>query len=165
MENNANSAAAAAPQQASQQQKPMTFEDKVVELRTTWTAKIEELNGYMKSPATLDHLMNVIFLERQQAVNLYYGTKDTLDKQLRVYKAKYAGLYNQLKQGKNGIRYTNESAIQTQIEAELAQDLVIINELKNLIDFMWETVKSIDGIQYSINNKIKVYEILEGLKV
>ena len=150
-------------QQQSQQQ--MSLEDKLIEMRQEWTKKIEELNADMKNLASLDHLLNIVFTERQRAVDLYYATKSTLDKQLLIYKQKYATIYNNMKRGTNGIRYTNESAIQTQCEAQLTDLRAVIDELKNFIDFMWETVVSINGLQFAISSKIKIYEIMNGLKL
>ena len=99
-----------------------------------------------------------------KAVDLYYATMGVLNKQLRAYKQQYANIYNTLKLGGNNIRYTNESAINTQIEAQLIEQKAVIDELKLFTDFMWETVKSIDGIQFAVSNKIKIHEILNGLK-
>lgn len=152
-------------QSTSQQQTgQVSLEDKLIEMRQEWTKKVETLNADMKNPATLDHLLNVVYTERQNAVDLYYATKNTFDKQLRGYKQQYAAIYNSFKMGANGIRYTNETAIQTQCEAQLTDLREIIEQLKNFIDFMWETIKSIDGLQYAISSKIKIYEILNGLK-
>ena len=154
-------------QQTNQQQpqQQMSLEDKLIEMRQEWTKKVEELNADMKNLASLDHLLNIVFTERQRAVDLYYATKSTLDKQLLIYKQKYATIYNNMKLGTNEIRYTNESAIQTQCEAQLTDLRAVIDELKNFIDFMWETVVSINGLQFAISSKIKIYEIMNGLKL
>ena len=112
----------------------------------------------------MDKLLNVVYTKRQKAVDLYYATMGVLNKQLRAYKQQYANIYNTLKLGGNNIRYTNESAINTQIEAQLIEQKAVIDELKLFTDFMWETVKSIDGIQFAVSNKIKIHEILNGLK-
>ena len=153
-------------QQTNQQQSQqhMSLEDKLIEMRQEWTKKIEELNADMKNLTSLDHLLLVVFTERQRAVDLYYATKSTLDKQLLIYKQKYATIYNNMKLGTNGIIYTNESAIQTQCEAQLTDLRAVIDELKNFIDFMWETIVSINGLQFAISSKIKIYEIMNGLK-
>ena len=143
---------------------PLTMADKLAALRQEWTSEIESLNEQLKSLPTVDKLLNVVYTKRQKAVDLYYATMGVLNKQLRTYKQQYANIYNTLKLGGNNIRYTNESAINTQIEAQLIEQKAVIDELKLFTDFMWETVKSIDGIQFAVSNKIKIHEILNGLK-
>ena len=147
-----------------QQEEPQTISEKFMMLRQNWTAEIENLNSQLKTLPEVDKLLNTLFTKRQNAVNLYYGTYDILMKQSREYKVRYSALYNSIKQGANGIRYTNETSINTQIEAQLVSEREIIDELKNFTDFMWETVKSIDAIQFAVSNKIKIHEILNGIK-
>lgn len=141
-----------------------TFTEKLVELRQKWTEEVIQLNSEMKDLTTVNKLLNVIYGKRQEAVDLYHSTNHVYLNQMMKYKQKYAALYNNFKTGSNGIRYTNETAIQTQIESVLADHRQILDELKNFLDFIWETVKSIDGLQYSISHKIKIHEILNGLK-
>jgi hypothetical protein len=145
-------------------QQPDTFEEKLIRLRTEWSNEVENLNAELKDLASLDSLLNVVYTKRQTAVDVYYATISVLNKQMREYKKQYANIYNNLKLGQNGIRYTNEQSINVQCEAQLSDQLAIINELKTFTDFMWETVKSIDGIQYAISNKIKIYELMHSVK-
>ena len=151
-------------QDASKQTQP-TMSDKLIALRQEWTQEVETLNDNMKNLAEVDHMMNIIYTKRQKAVDLYYGTLGVMNKQLRNYKKQYAALFNSYKTGQqNGIRYGSDTSINTQIEAQLIDLKEIIDELRNFTDFMWETVKTIDGIQYAINSKIKIYELMNGLK-
>jgi hypothetical protein len=152
-------------QEKTEDEIPTTLSDRLIKLREVWTKEVADLNNEMKSPATMDNLINVIYSKRQDAVNLYFGTMSALNKQLRIYKSNYAGLYNQLKQGSNGIRYTNEASLQIQCEAQLTEQKEVIDELKNFTEFVWETVKSIDGMHYGILNKLKIYDIVNGIKM
>lgn len=167
MEDNKNITDNADVQNDSQQdsQQPQTMTDKLIALRQEWTSEVEALNENMKNLAQVDHVINIIYTKRQKAVDLYYGTLGVMHKQLRVYKQQYAGLYNSYKSGQqNGLRYGSDTAISTQIEAQLNDYKEIIDQLKDFTDFMWETIKSIDGIQYAIGHKIKVYELMNGVK-
>lgn len=147
------------------QQQPQTMTDKLIALRQEWTQEVESLNEGLKNLAEVDHTLNIIYTKRQKAVDLYYGTLGVLHKQMRNYKQQYANLYNTIKSGQyNGMRYGSDTAINTQIDAQLIELKEVIDELKDFTDFMWETVKSMDGIQYAINSKIKVYELMNGLK-
>lgn len=147
-----------------QQQQPMTLEDKLTTLRQEWTAEIEQLNEGLKNLPALDSLLNIIFTKRQKAVDAYYGTYNILSKQNLAYKTKYAELYNKLKSGANGIRYTNESSISDQCNAQLSDEVSVISQLRAFTDFMSETIKTIDGLQYAVSSKIKLYELMNGLK-
>ena len=147
-----------------QQQQPGKISDKLVELRTEWTAEVESLNAELKTLPKLNDLLNVIYIKRQKAVDLYYGMMGVMQKQNREYRAQYADMYNKLKAGQNGIRYTNDSAISVQIDAQLINKKEIIDELKIFTDFMWETIKSIDNLIYGLNTKVKIYEMMHGVK-
>ena len=97
---------------------------------------------------------------RKQSISI--TERWVMHKQLRLYK-QHAGLYNSYKSGQqNGLRYGSDTAIATQIEAQLNDYKEVIDQLKDFTDFMWETIKSIDGIQYAIGHKIKVYELMNG---
>lgn len=147
-----------------QQNQPLTLAEKLTSLRQSWSQEVESLNNDMVKLPTLDKLLNVVYTKRQQAVELYTSTLTVLNKQVRLYKQKYAEVYNNFKLGTNGIRYSNESSIQTQCEASLISEKEIIDELKTFTDYMWETVKTIDSLMYGIQHKMKIYEIQNGLK-
>ena len=142
----------------------LSLEEKLIKMRQDWTQEVEKLSADLKSLPTLDNMLNNVFVKRQNAVDMYYATIGVYQKQLREYKKQYAELYNKLKLGTNGIRYTTEQSINMQIEAQLSDVLEIINELRTFTDFMLETIKTIDGIQYAITSKIKVHELINGLK-
>jgi len=118
----------------------------------------------MKTLPELADMMNDVYIKRQEALDLYYGTMKILSKFNRNYKVSAAGIYNSLKSGQNGLRYTNESAITMQIEAQLSKEKEVIDLLTLFTDFMKETVHTIDNIIYGINPKIKIYEMINGLK-
>ena len=73
-----------------QQQQPGKISDKLVELRTEWTTEVESLNAELKTLPKLNDLLNVIYIKRQKAVDLYYGMMGVMQKQNREYRAQYA---------------------------------------------------------------------------
>lgn len=154
----------AGQQDQQQNTQALTMTDKLIALRQQWTSEVEAMNESLKNLVQVDHLLNSIYIKRQKAVDLYYGTYGVYNKQLRIYKSQYASAYNAFKNGQNNIRYTSDSAINVQIEAQLSQQKEIIDELKNFLDFMWETVKTIDNLCFGINHKLKIAEIQNGLK-
>jgi hypothetical protein len=118
----------------------------------------------MKTLPELDTMMNEVYMKRQDALDLYYGTMKIQSARTRDYRNKAACIYNALKGGQNGLRYTNEAAITMQIEAKLSAEKECIDLLSNFTNFMNETVQTIDNIIYGINAKIKIYEMINGLK-
>lgn len=141
-----------------------SLQSSLTDLQDKWTESIKDLNSKMKSIQGLDELLTVVYMKRQDAVDLYYGTMKILSARTRDYKSKASVIYNSLKSGQNGLRYTNESAITMQIEAKLSPEKECIDLLTNFTNFMKETIQTIDNIIYGINAKIKVYEMINGLK-
>ena len=133
-------------------------------LQDKWTDIIKQLNEQMKTLPELDTMMNEVYMKRQEALDLYYGTMKIQSARTRDYKNKAASIYNALKGGQNGLRYTNEAAITMQIEAKLSAEKECIDLLSNFTNFMKETGQTIDNIIYGINAKIKIYEMINGLK-
>lgn len=167
MEENTTTSATQTQQQDAQpgqQQQQMTMAEKLIALRQSWTAEITDINAMLKNLQSIDKLLNYIYMKRQNAVDLYYGTYGVYNTQIRNWKCSYAQIYNQLKTGQNNIRYTSDTAINVQIEAQLVSQKQTIDELKNFLDFMWETIKTIDNIIFGVNQKVKIYEIQNGLK-
>ena len=128
------------------------------------TSKVASLNEKMKNLPGLDELLNVVYAERQNLVEYYSGIMVTMSTLSRNYTKAYAEYYNKLKLGEKGIKYTNEAALNTQIEAQLIDHKEPIQLLNIHIEFLRDTLKNIDGLIYGINNKIRVYELMNGIK-
>lgn len=141
-----------------------TLESKLSAFQDKWTDAIKDLNVQMKSLPTLADMMNEVYMKRQDAIDVYYGTMKILSARTRDYKSKASVIYNAIKSGQNGLRYTNESAINIQIEARLSAEKEVIDLLTNFTNFMKETIQTIDNIIYGINSKIKIHELINGLK-
>ena len=58
--------------------------------------------------------------------------------------------------------YSSDSAIRQQIDGELAEDKYVIQVIDNHVQFLDETIKTIDEINFSIQNRIRVQEIIIG---
>ena len=141
-----------------------SLEGKLMKLQSKWTDIIRELNEKLKTLQTADELLTEIYTKRQDAVDLYYGIMKVLANRTRDFKNKAAVIYNNLKMGQNGLRYTNESSITIQIESKLTAEKECIDLLTNFTNFMKDTIQTIDNIIYGVNAKIKIHEILNGLK-
>lgn len=147
----------------SENNQPMSFSERLISIKQEWTTEIEKLNEEMKSLPSLNDMLNVIYTRRQKIVDLYYGTMTVLRKQTRTYTQSYANIYNQLKLNSQ-IRYT-ETVLATQVEAQLIDQKAIIDDLKVFTDFLYDTMKTLDNMIYGVNNKIRIYELMNGLKL
>ena len=140
------------------------LDEKLADLQDKWTDEIKNLNDQMKTLTSIDGLLNEVYAKRQDAVDLYYGTYKILARQTREYRTSAAAIYNNIKTGANNIRYTNENAINMQVESQLADKKDIIDLMTSFTNFMKDTIQTIDNIIYGINSKIKVYEMMHGMK-
>ena len=147
----------------SEPEKPKTFEEYIEFHQEKWNGILHTLNEKMKNINTLPDLLNVVYCQRQDAVDYYHTMLNKLTRREKEYKQLYANEYNRLKTNAQ-IRYSTEAAINAQIEANLADTLYITNLLDNHTRYMLDTIKSIDNIIYGINNRIRVEEFMEGVK-
>lgn len=139
-----------------------TLESRLQMIQEKWTSRVTALNEKMKSLYDIDSLLNVVYADRQDLVDYYTNIMFTLAKLTKQYNVKVAECYNRLKVGENGIRYTNESAINNQIEAQLSEVKHPIQLLSSHIEYLRETMKTIDSLIFGISSKIKVYELVNG---
>lgn len=151
------------PVPVEQSDKPKTFEEYIEGQQERWNGIVHTLNEKMKNFNTLPDLQNVVYCQRQDAVDYYHTVLNKLTKREKEYKQLYAAEYNRLKTNAQ-IRYSTEAAINAQIEANLADNIYITNLLDNHTRYMLDTIKSIDNIIYGINNRIRVEELMEGVK-
>ena len=77
----------------------------------------------------------------------------------------YNNIINRVRQtGLNGVRIQNESALSKIAENELIDKKESIDLLNNHNSFIKETIQTIDNMIYGINQKVKIAEMLNGLK-
>lgn len=140
-----------------------TYEEKLKNIQNKWVDKIKELNEKMKNLSSLDGLLNEIYSERQNACDYYFSLLSILTKLSRKYKSEYAIKYSYYKT-QSQIRFTSDSSINNQIEADLEEIKGQISMIETHGKYMQETIKTIDNLIYGINNKIRVYELINGVK-
>lgn len=152
-------------QQANTQQQPLTLEEQLNEHRNKWTNEITSLNEMMKTLPKVNDLLGIVYMKRQEAVDYYHSMNTVILKQMREYKRQSLNMFNTIKiSGYNGVRLPNDSAIQKVVEIELIDEKSIIDLLTNHNNFIKESIATIDNLIYGINQKIKLGEILNGLK-
>lgn len=152
-------------QQTNTQQQPLTLEEQLNEHRNKWTTEITSLNEMMKTLPKVNDLLGIVYMKRQEAVDYYHSMNTVILKQMREYKRQSLNMFNTIKiSGYNGVRLPNDSAIQKVVEVELIDEKSIIDLLTNHNNFIKESITTIDNLIYGINQKIKLGEILNGLK-
>lgn len=152
-------------QQTNTQQQPLTLEEQLNEHRNKWTTEITSLNEMMKTLPKVNDLLDIVYMKRQEAVDYYHSMNTVILKQMREYKRQSLNMFNTIKiSGYNGVRLPNDSAIQKVVEVELIDEKSIIDLLTNHNNFIKESIATIDNLIYGINQKIKLGEILNGLK-
>lgn len=147
------------------QQPQQSVDEMLTEQRAKWTKEIEDLNASMASLVKVDELMNTVYSKRQAAVDYYYAMNNVILKQSRDYKAQYNTMFNNIKiNGYNGMRFTADQSIARQVEVDLADKKELIDLLVSQNAFIKETIATIDNIIYAIKDKIKIKEMLNGMK-
>jgi len=133
--------------------------------RKKWTYVLSKMNTEMKDLPHLDELQNKIYMKRQEAVDYFYGLNAVILSQTKTYKYEFNNMFNNIKiNGYNGIRFSTDQMITRQIEALLQDRKETIDMLANQQSFIKDTISTIDNIIYGINTKVKIKEMLNGLK-
>ena len=149
------------------EQRVKLLEDGFTQRREYWMSWISEMSKCLKYMDKLADLQVEIYSRRQEALENYHTLSNILAKRVKLYKEKYASIYNSLRPlkvspGSTTFMYGTERAISDQIDAQLSSDKYIIDLTESQMNYMSETIKTIDGIIYSINNRIKIEEIKIG---
>lgn len=150
-----------------QQNKFADIEQKFSERREYWITWITEMNTCLKDMDKIINLQSNVYTKRQEAVENYHSLAATIAKWTKVYKEKYANLYKDIRmiktsQGATTYMFPTEAAIRDQIEAQLSDEKYLIDIMDSHLSYLDNTIKTIDGIIYAIQNRIKVEEIKLG---
>lgn len=143
------------------------IEDKLSERRAYWVSAISDMNECLTNVEDLTKLQSVIFMKRQEALENYHNLSSTLAKRIKKYKEDSAKIYKELRlmktvQGASTFMFPTEGSIREQIEAQLSSDKYLIDIIENHVNYLDNTIKTIDGIVFAISNRIKIEEIKIG---
>lgn len=142
-------------------------EQKFDERRNYWFTWIQDMNESLRKTETIVNLQATIFTKRQEALENYHSLSSTLAKRVKIYKEKSANLYKEIRlmktaQGASTFMFTNEGAIREQIDATLSDEKYLIDIMESHLNYLDNTIKTIDGIIFAISNRIKLEEIKLG---
>lgn len=141
----------------------MTTEEKLSSIQEKWVETIHQMNDEMKTLPKLNELLNKIYATRQDCVEYQSSILSIYANLQRTYNKSKAAMYTKLKVGEGGIRYTNDSAIYNQIDAALVDQKKMIDTMSNHIEYIRETLKTIDNMIFGVKQKIEVYKLINGL--
>ena len=140
---------------------------KLTERRDYWMNKINEMSGYLEKIDSVVTLESQIYPLRQEAVENFHNLSASLAKITKEYKEKTATLYKDIRMqkvapGSTSYMFPTESAIKEQVESTYSFDKWLIDVMSNHVDYLDNTIKTIDGIIYGISNRIKLEELKLG---
>lgn len=126
-----------------------------------WLVRVKSLNEKMRNLADIRDLMPELYTQRQICLEYYNNVLRMLSKQQHDYKPKYAQRYNYYKMNSQ-IRYTSDTAIISQVQSDLSDDIMNIELMNNHAKYIQETIKTIDAIIYGISNRLQLEKIIKG---
>lgn len=128
-----------------------------------WGDIVKDLSARTKDIPDIIDLQPILYAKRQDAVDYYYTMLIQLSLQKDIYTKARAAEYNRLKTSAQ-IRYTTESAINAQVDANLAGIIYNYNMLSNIVSYMKDIIKALDGLEFVINRRIDLQKIIDGVK-
>lgn len=153
-----------AVQQDTTQQNKTPLQLHIEDREKEWLVKVNKLSEKLKTLEGIRELQTVIVTERQIAVDYYYKVLRMLSTLNREYRPKYSEKYDYFKL-KADLKLNNEQAIQAHVHGALASSILDIELMNNHAKYMQETIKSIDDIIYSIQNRIQLEKLIKGYDV
>lgn len=140
-----------------------TLEERLMSTRSQWTYVIDELNEKMKDAAGLQSLMNIVYSKRQECVEYLSNLQVVYGRLVQRHKQYYATKYRYYKT-QYQFKFNSDASLSTQIESDLDDINTKIILIGTHVDAMRETLKTIDNLIYGITHRIKLYEMVNGLK-
>lgn len=138
----------------------MTDKNKIVQLdqylggqRSDWTAKIRELAKAFKDVDQLNEAMVTIPSYRQilieQIAQLNIKIKEQERKLSRVYKDSFIKYYEY------DYKLTDKQK-ESFLKADMSDESMILSLLETQMDFMRESVKTLDNMSWAVRNKLQL---------
>ena len=141
--------------------------EKVFETRREyWTRWTQAMNEKVKDLQGIVDLQGEIYSRRQEAVDDYHSLAATLAKQNKDYKEKHSKVYLNVRSAKfpnsTTFLYPTDTAVRQEVDSQLSEEKYIIDIIDNHLDYLDQTIKTIDNLNFSISNRIKLEELKSG---
>ena len=124
------------------------------------TSSITELSKKFNSISTLNELQIELYSRRQMFVDKKSLISDYLNKITRNHKIKKEECFINLKTNSD-LYIKNNSDIKMLIDSSLSEIEERINLYTNHIDFLQETINTIDRMIFGIKYRLQIYELTE----
>lgn len=128
--------------------------------RSEYLNKIKYYSERLSNISDLIELQVEIHSQREIILEYYYSLKTHTSKELnkynKLYKQRFEYYIN------NSDVRMDKKEIEKLISADLSDKILLIEYLENHLDFLKESIKTIDSIIYSIKNRIEIEKILKS---
>tara|TARA_A100001037_G_scaffold303591_1_gene337986 strand:- start:7110 stop:7547 length:438 start_codon:yes stop_codon:yes gene_type:complete len=137
--------------------KILQLDERLVEQREKWTVKITSLAKGIKSLNGMEEVIANILHTRQLLVEQLMYVQIKFKEQKKQLDLKWKDAW---------IRYYNYDYKLTDkirekfIEAELADDRMILSLLENQIEFYRESVKTLDNMGFAVRNRLALKDLI-----
>jgi hypothetical protein len=137
-------------------EKIITLDKKLSEQREEWTLKIQDLAKSLRYINGIEDTIASVLSNRQKLIDHIAYINVKIKDQRRKINDKYRDSY---------IKYYNydyklgEKQKEKFIEADLADDNMILSHFENQLDFFKESVKTLDNMGFAIRNRLALKDL------
>jgi len=124
------------------------------------------MNTKLKDINDVIELQGEIYSRRQEAVENYASLASTLAGRTKEYKEKHKDIYRSVRAAKypntTTLMFPTDTAARQEVDGQLAGEKQIIDIISEHLNYLSDTIKTIDGIIYSIRDRIRLEELKLG---
>lgn len=140
----------------SNKEKILALDKKLSEQRKEWTLKIQDLSKSLRYINGMEDTIAMVLSNRQIMIDqIAYINVKIKEQQRKIndrYREKYLEYYN--------FDYKlSEKQKDRFIEADLADENVMLSHLQNQLDFFRESVKTLDNMGFAIRNRLALKDL------
>jgi len=140
----------------SNKEKILALDGKLSEQRKEWTLKIQDLSKSLRYINGMEDTIAMVLSNRQIIIDqIAYINMKIKEQERRIndrYREKYLEYYN--------FDYKlSEKQKDRFIEADLADENIMLSHLQNQLDFFKESVKTLDNMGFAIRNRLALKDL------
>jgi len=140
----------------SNKEKILALDGKLSEQRKEWTLKIQDLSKSLRYINVMEETIAMVLSNRQIMIDqIAYINMKIKEQQRRInerYREKYLEYYN--------FDYKlSEKQKDRFIEADLADENIMLSHLQNQLEFFRESVKTLDNMGFAIRNRLALKDL------
>ena len=140
----------------SNKEKILALDGKLSEQRKEWTLKIQDLSKSLRYINGMEDTIAMVLSNRQIMIDqIAYINMKIKEQQRRItdrYREKYIEYYN--------FDYKlSEKQKDRFIEADLADENIMLSHLQNQLEFFRESVKTLDNMGFAIRNRLALKDL------